>query len=681
MKKNKNRKKVKNLLLKVIIAITVIAIIGIGVYYFLTAEDEESSLTLLEKQWIEKNKTTLIDIEIPNNIYVLSESGNGALFTFLNEFEETTGLNFNRKPYNYPKADLKGPSFVVLQNNDIIENNDILVFEDTYVLLGKNDEYISNLNQISGSTVGILSDDSESITANNFEINITLNTYNNISDILTAVKNGSINYAAVPRYTYLENIVSEEGIFVNYNLTNISNKVVLRLGTEERLNNILEKSVKNWLNKNFVLDFEQSLMNFYGETAGITELEKSSLTSRVYKYGYVKNVAYNVESHSSLYGVAGEYINTLTNMLNMEFKYIEYNSQSDLETALKNGSVDVAYINFDYENNKYLKTSSSFDERLVAVSNEYIDISNKSGLINKKLYLLKDNYLYDNFKDNYNVKTMKKYSEKISEDGIIVLDEVDYLYLKDSVLDNYKYLFTDTFKGNYSFVVNAKNKVLYELLDFVVDNTNYDTYKVRGINKLLNISANQSSFKEIYFIFLAIILLPIIIILLSIIIIKNSKKLKISKKENILKYNDMLTNLKNRNYLNDNIEKWDDTKVYPRTIIIIDLNNLKYVNDNYGHEEGNELIKQAAAVLINTQLEKSEIVRTDGNEFLIYLIGYSKTQVSTYISKLSKEFEKLPYGFGAALGYSVIEDEIKTIDDAINEATIEMRVDKEQNYK
>jgi hypothetical protein len=29
----------------------------------------------------------------------------------------------------------------------------------------------------------------------------------------------------------------------------------------------------------------------------------------------------------------------------------------------------------------------------------------------------------------------------------------------------------------------------------------------------------------------------------------------------------------------------------------------------------------------------------------------------------------------------VIEDEIKTIDDAINEATIEMRMDKEQNYR
>ena len=63
------------------------------------------------------------------------------------------------------------------------------------------------------------------------------------------------------------------------------------------------------------------------------------------------------------------------------------------------------------------------------------------------------------------------------------------------------------------------------------------------------------------------------------------------------------------------------------------------------------------------------------------MLGYSKTQINAYLSKLSKEFEKLPYGFGAAIGYSMINDEITTIDDAINEATIEMRMDKEKNYR
>ena len=66
--------------------------------------------------------------------------------------------------------------------------------------------------------------------------------------------------------------------------------------------------------------------------------------------------------------------------------------------------------------------------------------------------------------------------------------------------------------------------------------------------------------------------------------------------------------------------------------------------------------------------------------FLLYLVGYSESQVSTYSKKLTKEFKNLPYGFGAAVGYSMILDEIKTIDDAINEATIEMKKDKEE-YK
>ena len=139
----------------------------------------------------------------------------------------------------------------------------------------------------------------------------------------------------------------------------------------------------------------------------------------------------------------------------------------------------------------------------------------------------------------------------------------------------------------------------------------------------------------------------------------------------------MLTSLKNRNYLNFNIKTWNESKKYPQTIVIIDLNNVKYVNDNYGHEAGDKLIIQAASILVNTQLENSEIIRTDGNEFLIYLVGYSEQQVSTYTNKLTKEFKNLPYGFGAALGYSMIKDDIKTIDDAINEATLEMRTEKE----
>ena len=110
---------------------------------------------------------------------------------------------------------------------------------------------------------------------------------------------------------------------------------------------------------------------------------------------------------------------------------------------------------------------------------------------------------------------------------------------------------------------------------------------------------------------------------------------------------------------------------------MIDLNNVKYVNDNYGHEEGDKLIINAASTLVNTQLENSEIIRTDGNEFLVYLVGYSERQVDTYAKKIEKEMKNLPHDFGASVGYSMIEDDIKTLDDAINEATLEMMTKKQ----
>ena len=141
----------------------------------------------------------------------------------------------------------------------------------------------------------------------------------------------------------------------------------------------------------------------------------------------------------------------------------------------------------------------------------------------------------------------------------------------------------------------------------------------------------------------------------------------------------MLTSLKNRNYLNVSIPKWNENKTYPQAIVVIDLNNTKYVNDNYGREKGDNLIVKAASILVNAQLENSEIIRSDGNEFLIYMIGYNENQIDVYTKKLSKSLKDLPYCFGAAVGYSMITDNIKTIDDAINEATIDMESDKESN--
>ena len=179
-----------------------------------------------------------------------------------------------------------------------------------------------------------------------------------------------------------------------------------------------------------------------------------------------------------------------------------------------------------------------------------------------------------------------------------------------------------------------------------------------------------------------ILLILLLVVLIIFIIFKKSKKISIArkiKKDDKMKFIDQLTSLKNRNFLNENIETWNNNTIYPQTIVVIDLNKIQEINDLYGYNEGDKQIKALANILVKTQLDNSEIMRTDGNEFVIYLVGYSQKQVSNYIFKLNKEIKKLPYEFGAEFGFSMIQDDIKTIEDALNEAVEDMKKNKENS--
>ncbi len=682
--KNKQKKSSKNKfkLWKIVTAVLVALVILLSVFFFLNAEDEESKLTLLEKQWIESNKTTLIDIDVPNNLSFIGKNGTGVLFDFLSKLE-TTGLKFNKKSYTYPNSDINSAnnlSILVLKNTDKLTDKDLLIMEDSYVLVGKNEGFIVNFKDLNSPIVGILDNDKD-IKFTNYNSSVQIKTYETVSELVNALNSGVVSYIIGPRYIIFDEVL-DKNLFIKYDFNNLSNKIVLRLGQTERLNDILIKYLEDWKDISYESSYEKNLMNLYISNKSITDEDKSNLSSRTFTYGFVKNSSYNILEGNKLYGLAGEYINVVSSMANIDFEFISYDSEEKLVNAIKQGVVDIAFINFNYTNETGYKTISAFDSKLVALSKNNQIITDRTGLVNKSIVLYKNTNLYNYLNDNYNtlIKQIDNLNSKISSDDILVLDEYDYIANKNS-LSSYNFLFMDNYNNNSYYYVQNSNDVLYKLINFVLNNTDYYEIKNRSISNYYSNLNSESNFKSIYVVILCIILVPIFILLSFVVITKSKVKLNKGKKENVLKYNDMLTSLKNRNYLNANINKWDDTKIYPKSIIVIDLNNLKYINDNYGYNEGDLLIKKAAAILINTQLERSEIVRTDGNEFLIYLIGYTKTQINAYISKLEKELEKLPYSFGAAIGYSIIEDEMNTIEDAINDATIEMKTNKEQNYK
>ena len=64
------------------IVIIIILILSLGTYYIFTKEDKDTTLNLLEKQWIENNKNKVIDMGIVNEIPVFNYNGEGLFFDF-----------------------------------------------------------------------------------------------------------------------------------------------------------------------------------------------------------------------------------------------------------------------------------------------------------------------------------------------------------------------------------------------------------------------------------------------------------------------------------------------------------------------------------------------------------------------------------------------------------------------
>ena len=248
---------------------------------------------------------------------------------------------------------------------------------------------------------------------------------------------------------------------------------------------------------------------------------------------------------------------------------------------------------------------------------------------------------------------------------------------KDGKLSDYRVIYNDKENLEYGYMIRDvnENTTFKNLFTTYMEMSNY-----KQLNNVAWKNFKTDS-KEISHNYLYVILILIILFIIWLFLKKKINIKKINKREETIRYIDPLTSLKNRNYLNKNFKRWENNAIYPQSIIVINLNNLRHVNDVYGHEEGDKLLKLAANILIKNQLDQSDIIRTDGNEYLIYMVGYEKSKVVSYMRKLYKELGELPYGYGATLGYSMIEDDIKTIDDAINEAVLEIRASKEMNNK
>lgn len=165
--------------------------------------------------------------------------------------------------------------------------------------------------------------------------------------------------------------------------------------------------------------------------------------------------------------------------------------------------------------------------------------------------------------------------------------------------------------------------------------------------------------------FSIVLILILVLTLFTSYVIKVKDILQKSLREKhleILAYTDNLTGLGNRQFLQRKLNILDLTREKDYAVIFIDINKLKYANDTFGHEAGDQLIQMVATSIKEAMEGNSEgfAGRNGGDEFICVAIPSGK--VSSIARNIRYNLEKLknqqrpPFPVGVSIGVATYRE-------------------------
>ena len=671
---SKMAKKVR-LIFILFVGIIIVAVASLAVVNIL---NDENKLTVEENKWINNNLSTVLNVNVINDLDIFGKSGAGVFYDFLNDLGKEYNLKIN--PVTYTSKDENITSGFIATNT----KNDKFVefYADNYVLLKKDYVYYNNIEAIKDIKIGVLKSDADYIKGYfNEDKNIEFKSFDTY-DALKESFNKDLDYIMVPKYELTSDIL-EKNYSVVYEFSDIK-KYYGYYMLDDNFSSVIKKYYNKWQNKKYKNAFNTNLKNTLVKSIKLSEVEQKELTSRIYNYGFVNNNPYEIILGGNYGGIVSVYLKNFSEMAGVDFKYIKYRTYKQLTNAINNNSIDL-YFNYYNLTNNYQTITTNMDIKYYVIASRKNDIvvNSLNSLQNQTVYVMQDSIIYENLKNikGIDLKTYKKVSDlkKLAKSkAIAVVDYDTYLDVASTTLKYYSPRYANSLNIPYTFKVREDN-AFTKLFKAYISLSDASMIRVEGLNsykKTLDSGTILGTIAKYILYFL------IIFVILIYALYKRARKIKISKKikkEEKIRYIDQLTSLKNRNYLMENASSWNKNTIYPQAMVVVDLNRIQEINDTLGYEKGDAQIKAAANILIRTQLDNSDIVRTDGTEFLIYLVGYDERQVVSYIKKLTKELKNMPYDFGASIGHSMIDSDKKLVEDALNEAVEDMKIKKQEN--
>ncbi len=167
---------------------------------------------------------------------------------------------------------------------------------------------------------------------------------------------------------------------------------------------------------------------------------------------------------------------------------------------------------------------------------------------------------------------------------------------------------------------------------------------------------------------------------------KEHNRLKMIKQEQLLKVNllkkkaniDELTSAYNRKFAFEKIQHYIDNNLL-FSLIYIDLDKLKTINDTYGHLAGDNYIINFSSIVIENLGIDDIFARIGGDEFIVIMPKSNENTTKEFIEKISKIMDnKISFSYGIV---EVSSENKMTVEEIINIADIRMYTNKQNNHK
>jgi diguanylate cyclase (GGDEF)-like protein/PAS domain S-box-containing protein len=104
---------------------------------------------------------------------------------------------------------------------------------------------------------------------------------------------------------------------------------------------------------------------------------------------------------------------------------------------------------------------------------------------------------------------------------------------------------------------------------------------------------------------------------------------------------DGLTGLFNRNYFEEELKQMNRNRRNPVSVIVVDVDNLKKINDNQGHLSGDELLRRVARLLRSSFRSEDIVARIGGDEFAVILPDSDQKTLERSMERLRHNLDEV----------------------------------------